>query len=161
MARTARSVARLERVVEAADLVRSSIGATPNFAGVANQLAFDTNQPPRFMLLKGMGRVLGGADSVSFVAPPPARTWRRPRLRPARADLRAVMESLAADEEDARGVHDDEVEAGEDETAEDEADGIEAAEDETANTRRLYVRTRRRTPPQRRPHGRTRRRTPS
>ena len=82
-------------------------------------------------------------------------------MRPARADLRAVMESLAADEEDARGVHDDEVEAGEDETAEDEADGIEAAEDETANTRRLYVRTRRRTPPQRRPHGRTRRRTPS
>ena len=61
-------MARLERVVEAADLVRSSIGAAPNFAGVANQLAFDTNQPPRLMLLKGVGRVLGGADSVaSFV----------------------------------------------------------------------------------------------
>ena len=44
------------------------------------------------------------------------------------------MESLAADEEDARGVHDDEVEAGVDETAEDEADGVEAAEDETANS---------------------------
>ena len=79
----------------------------------------------------------------------------------ARAYVRAVMESLAADEEDARGVHDDEVEAGEDETAEDEKDGIEAAEMRRPTARRLYVRTRRRTPPQRRPHGRTRRRTPS